>query len=214
MQVLQTHGALEEYVRLQERNAQVAAELEEINRRISDLRRFEEGKSELKIEQERVLQAARSDFDERRVARDRAIALFNANSEALYESPGSLIIDIGPNGFRFDVKIERSTSQGIEQMKVFCYDLMLAVLWAKRRHAPRFLIHDSTIFDGVDERQVARAIELAARTAEAYGFQYICCLNSDAIPWGEFGTQFNLKERVRLELTDAREDGGLLGIRF
>lgn len=46
-------------------------------------------------------------------------------------------------------------------MKVFCYDMVIAELGMERNFFPDFLIHDSTIFDGVDERQVARALMLA-----------------------------------------------------
>lgn len=138
----------------------------------------------------------------------------HANSETLYEAPGRLIIDIGPTGYGFQVAIERSSSQGIEQMKVFCYDLMLAQIWSAKATNPGFLVHDSTIFDGVDERQIARALELAAKEAGRHQFQYICCLNSDAIPWKELEDGFDLRPYQRIELTDAYEDGGLLGIRF
>jgi len=58
------------------------------------------------------------------------------------------------------------------------------------------------------------ALELAARTAEAYGFQYICCLNSDGIPAADFSKGFSLQPYVRIELTDEGEKGGLLGIRY
>jgi uncharacterized protein YydD (DUF2326 family) len=76
------------------------------------------------------------------------------------------------------------------------------------------LIHDSTIFDGVDERQEALALESVAKEARERGFQYICTLNSDTVPWHEFSGGFNLNSFVRLRLSDATEDGGLLGIRF
>ena len=55
-----------------------------------------------------------------------------------------------------------------------------------RPASPGFLIHDSTIFDGVDERQRAEALELAASESQAHGFQYICTLNSDDVPRNEF----------------------------
>ena len=99
-------------------------------------------------------------------------------------------------------------------MKVFCYDLMLAQIWSSKEFGPKFLIHDSTIFDGVDERQVANALQRAASEAKNSGFQYICCLNSDSIPWNDFENTFDLRKYVRVELTDSREDGGLLGLRF
>jgi uncharacterized protein YydD (DUF2326 family) len=66
----------------------------------------------------------------------------------------------------------------------------------------------------VDERQKAHALELAAQTATKYGFQYICCLNSDGVPTNDFTRGFSLETFIRLELTDEDEAGGLLGIRY
>jgi uncharacterized protein YydD (DUF2326 family) len=99
-------------------------------------------------------------------------------------------------------------------MKVFCYDLVFTELWAERPVHPGFLMHDSTLFADVDERQKAQALELAARESAAKGFQYICCLNSDTLPASDFSEHFNIEQFVRLRLTDVNEDGGLLGIRF
>jgi len=214
LSILRTHGALDEYTSLQQRHTQTVGEFEDVKQRLETLRKFEKGASALRIEREELLQEARSDYEERVALRQRAVSLFNANSEALYQVPGKLILDVGPNGFLFDVEIERSTSQGIEQMKVFCYDLMLAGLWAAKPVSPGFLVHDSTIFDGVDERQVAQALQLAAARSENGGFQYICCLNSDLVPRRDLDPNFAFDGFVRLRLTDATEDGGLLGIRF
>ena len=134
--------------------------------------------------------------------------------QALYSRPGELVVDVVDGGYKFNVEIERQDSQGVEQMKVFCYDLTIATLWAGRNAGPGFLIHDSTIFADVDERQKAHALELAARTAEANGFQYICCLNSDGVPATDFTKGFDLQPHVRIELTDEGQAGGLLGIRY
>lgn len=214
LDVLQTHGALQEYNKLQERSTELAAQLADIERRIKSLRDFEEGKSALAIDQEVLQQRARQDLEDRREITERAIAFFNGNSESLYEAPGNLIIDLQRTGYKFSVEIERSGSQGIDSMKVFCYDLMLAQLWSRRTPSPGFLIHDSTIFDGVDERQFAIALELAAKESKRIGFQYICTLNSDTVPQSDFTEDFDLGRYVRLRLTDATEDGCLLGIRF
>ena len=213
LEVLQTHGALEEYTRLQELYLESLANLNEINQRIEELRKVEEGKSALRIDKELLLQRARRDYEERHAQATRAIALFNSNSQALYNAPGTLVINVGTNGFQFSVDIERDSSEGIGKMKVFCYDLTLAQLWSERDPSPHILIHDSTIFDGVDERQVALALELAARESQRLGFHYICTLNSDMIPWSEFSSDFDFNSFVRLRLTDD-EDGNLLGIDF
>ncbi|MBF0164749.1 MAG: DUF2326 domain-containing protein, partial [Magnetococcales bacterium] len=70
------------------------------------------------------------------------------------------------------------------------------------------------IFDGVDERQRARALELAAQESEVHGFQYICTLNSDMTPENEFSPNFDLSPFIRLRLTDEDVKGSLLGVRF
>jgi uncharacterized protein YydD (DUF2326 family) len=214
MSILQAHGALEENALLQQQHTKLVAQLENIKNQIANLEKFEQGKSALRIDQESLLLSARADYDERRPSRDRAISLFNGNSEALYEAPGKLIIDVTPTGYKFQVEIERSDSQGFEQMKVFCYDMMLAQIWAQKEVQPGILIHDSTIFDGVDERQTANALQLVVKSTAEYGFQYICCLNSDVVPYRDLPAGFDIQQYVRRVLTDATDDGGLLGIRF
>lgn len=215
MTILQTHGALAEYSELQRLHSQDQAQLERVMQRMDLLRQVEQGKTTLRIEQEQLHLLTASDYEERRGVRERAIALFNRFSEELYHRPGRLIIDVGPKGgFRFGVEIERKDSHGVEQMKVFCYDLVLAELWEGHPVSPGFLMHDSSLFADVDERQKAQALELAARESKEKGFQYICCLNSDSLPIGDFSKEFNIDSYVRLRLTDASEDGGLLGKRF
>lgn len=213
LELLQTHGALEEHTRLQELYLEIRSSLNDINQRIDELRKVEEGKSSLRIEKELLKQRTRRDYEERHTQAERAIALFNANSQALYDAPGTLAINVGANGFQFNVEIERDRSEGIGKMKIFCYDLMLAQLWAQREPSPIILIHDSTIFDGVDERQVALALELAARESERLGFKYVCTLNSDMIPSTEFSPGFDFSSFVRLRLTDD-DEGNLLGVSF
>ena len=69
-------------------------------------------------------------------------------------------------------------------------------------------------FDPVDERPVARTLELAARESEKWRFQYICTLNTDKVPVAEFRDGFSLDPYTRLRLTDKDASGSLLGIRF
>ena len=131
----------------------------------------------------------------------------------MYSAPGTLSINMTETGFKFDVKIERSGSQGISNMEIFCYDLMIAKLWSKKAPSPIFLIHDSMIFDGVDERQKALALKLAKSESEKENFQYICNMNSDSMPKKEL-EGFDIESSTTETFTDDKPDGGLLGIRF
>jgi len=214
LEVLKTHGALEEYVLLEKQFADTVGKLNAVTNQIENIKSFEKSESELKVAQELLYQRARLEYDERYSMGERAISIFNSYSEFLYNVPGTLVIDIDNTGFKFDVEIERSGSSGIDNMKIFCYDLMLARIWAEHDPSPRLLIHDSTIFDGVDERQRALALELAFQESKKFGFQYICTLNSDYIPWKEFSPDFDFKKYIKLTLTDEKIDGCLLGIRY
>lgn len=213
LNILKTHRALEEYTRLQEKLVALRTQAQDIKHVIENLQKLKQGEGEIRLQSAQLEQSGRRDYEEREQIRDRAINLFNENSQFLYEAPGKLLIDYREAGFKFDVEIERADSDGIAQMKVFCFDLMLAQIWAAKNPSPKFLFHDSRLFDGVDERQRAKALILAEREARTRGFQYICTLNSDNLPTGQLAG-FNLDSFVRLRLTDHDPSGCLLGVRF
>lgn len=214
MRVLQSHGALEEYSELQQLNLGYRSTLNAVEHQIEQLNMIETETSQITIEREQLHLDARIDLEERSTLRQ-AREIFGSNSEALYETPGRLVVNVDrESGFKFDVDIPRASSVGISRMKVFCYDLMRAELWSRRDVSPGFLVHDSNIFDGVDERQIALALELAERKSRECGFQYIVCMNSDAIPYERFSDEFAFDEFVRMRLTDSEPSGKLLGIEF
>jgi len=214
LEILNTHGAFEEYVRLQEMHTATKHQLESIKSKISEIRDNSAQKKAVKTARIELTKKAEIDYEEKRNAWEKAVRFFNENSQALYKSPGKLIIDISEKGYKFDVDIERSDSEGIGKMKLFCFDLMLARLWSGEYKGLDFLVHDSVIYDGVDARQRALALELAAKISSDNGFQYICTLNSDMIPTSDFSEGFNLDSFIRLRLSDADPSGSLLGIRY
>lgn len=216
MGILDAHGALEEYTQMQGRYASARQFYEEAKRQLEAAEYIEDSKSRLKIDNQELLIKSRRDYSERLDAREKAISLFKEATEFLYPEAGTLTIDLKETGYVFGVDIKSSKSQGVGYMKVFCYDMILLELGVNKERFPDFWVHDSTIFDGVDERQIARALMLAQNKSEDIGFQYICMLNSDQIPEGEFDDDFKkaFQDSVVLRLDDETEEGGLLGIRF
>ena len=215
MEVLKSGGALEHYTRLREELGRAEAEVEMLRQRLTVAERLDSTRTELEMERTRLVKALRNDIHERdRIVRD-AILTFEDLSQSLYERAGSLTISDTPNGPHFEVHIAGERSRGITNMQIFCFDLMLTETGARRGRGPGFLIHDSHLFDGVDERQVAKALQLGAARAAAGGFQYIVTLNSDAVPQDGFTDGFDLRDYcVATRLTDATETGGLFGFRF
>ncbi|MBU2533463.1 MAG: DUF2326 domain-containing protein, partial [Alphaproteobacteria bacterium] len=214
LSILASRGALEELTALQERHSVTKEELEAIKTRIQQLRQMSAKRDEIKVATVELRKSTEVDYEERRAIWSNALRLFSENSEALYKVPGRLMIDIADTGYQFGVEIPGSPSEGIGKMKIFCYDLILITLLRQRGLGLDFLIHDSTIFDGVDPRQRAHALERAADLSERYGFQYICALNSDMVPTSDFSSGFDYGKHVRLRLTDTDASGSLLGMRF
>lgn len=68
-------------------------------------------------------------------------------------------------------------------------------------------IHDSHLFDGMDSRKIANALEIWAEQSKKHGFQYIVTVNSDAVPVGEFSKDFDYTRYTS-------ETGGLFGVRI
>lgn len=214
MEVLRTHGALEEFVALQNRIAGLQEESAQATAALEQLQTVEEGEDRVNADEQALRERARQDLEERRPEWEAAIAQFAENTGALYSEPGALVIDIGNAGFEFDYDIDGKGSRGVTNVVIFSYDLMLSQRWSGLEKSPGFLLHDSEIFDGVDERQIAGALMLAAAQAAEHGFQYICSLNSDDLPSPEFLTDLDLAETRRLQLTDETEEGRLLGVAF
>lgn len=214
MSLLQTHGALQHFSQLQGELNRHAAEVEALRQRYAAAEQLEGTKTELEIERHRLLLRLRQDFREQKQLLDDAILAFEETSNQLYESAGSLRVLDTDNGPVYQFNIQGSRSKGIRNMQIFCFDMMLMRLCSKRKTGPGFLVHDSHLFDGVDGRQVAKALEVGAKTAEKLGFQYIVAMNSDDA-FKETSQNFDLNPHIlSTRLTDATEDGGLFGIRF
>jgi uncharacterized protein YydD (DUF2326 family) len=215
MSVLSSGGALEHYTNLREEAGRAEAEVEGLRQRLETAERIESTKAELDIERANLTKALRDDLHERDAILREAILAFEALSESLYEKAGSLTIAETGSGPQFDVHIDGQRSKGITNMQIFCFDLMLTEISLKQGRGPGFLLHDSHLFDGVDERQVAKALQLGAERAEATGFQYIVTMNSDALPREGFRPGFDIRDHVLdTKLTDATDTGGLFGLRF
>ena len=215
MQILNSGGALEHYTALREELGRLEGDSETLRQRLGDAERLDNTKAELDIERTRLVTALRTDIRERNELVRSAILRFEELSQSLYERAGSLTIADTPNGLNLEVHIDAERSRGITSMQIFCFDLMLAEMCAERGRFPGFLVHDSHLFDGVDERQVAKALQLGAKRAERLGFQYIVTLNSDAIPNEGFSGGFDVRDyALETILTDATNTGGLFGMRF
>ena len=222
MHILKTHNAMDEYNQLQSRNTALKSKLNAINEHITNIKKIENGLNENKKQMLDLLQNAQQDLEERKVQRTLAMQNFAEIAEHLYadilqnEKIG-LSIDFNENGYKFNAFIGKDNSSGRTSMKVFDYDMTIMKINNQlNNNLPGFLIHDSDIYDPVDERQIARALYYADNLTSQMNTQYICAINSDRIAEEYFEETFKVKfykECVRLKLEDTN-DGGLFGFKF
>ena len=123
-------------------------------------------------------------------------------------------MDASPSTLKITPHIDSDDSRGIGNMVIFCFDLALAVIAHRHGHGPDFLVHDSHLFDGVDDRQLLAAFQLVREVAAEEGLQYIASLNSDDLEKIERRGFDASGSILSTRLTDAYEAGGLFGFRF
>jgi uncharacterized protein YydD (DUF2326 family) len=156
------------------------------------------------------------DHQQRKAALDKAILLIaDAISELYDDRAGRFVVEATENGPEFRISIEGDRGGGISNIEIFCLDLALLRLAHERFSGPGFLIHDSHLFDGVDARQIARALLLGSRATAADDLQYIVTMNSDIFDGLPLPDEIE-REKVVLKtrLSDETETGGLFGFRF
>ncbi|MGB9154234.1 MAG: ABC-three component system protein, partial [Alphaproteobacteria bacterium] len=217
MNILRSGGALEHFLLLQEESGRTESEVSTLKKKLELAEQIETTKATLGVERAQLTMALQNDLKERESATKRAVLIFEELSESLYmnERAGNLYISPSKNGVDLEIKIDGERSKGISNMQIFCFDMMLMQICHERGIGSGFLVHDSHLFDGVDERQIAKALQIGAERSKKLGFQYLVTMNSDAMPKEGFQEGFDLKEHILpVRLTDEDETGGLFGVRF
>lgn len=216
MQILSSAGALEHFQALQGELTKSQSLTESLKQRYLMAESLESGQIKQKVARATLADRLRRDHTEQDEVIKEAVLTYSGITTQLYEAAhaGQLTVSATENGPKFEAHISGEKSKGVNNMRIFCFDMMLMLLALKRGRSPGFLVHDSHLFDGVDERQVGKALALGALLAKEYGFQYLVTMNTDAIP-KELPIGFRIEDyALDVRLSDASEDGGLFGFRF
>jgi uncharacterized protein YydD (DUF2326 family) len=216
LRVLNEGGALEALTALQQALAREQAGLEALRHRFEAAQTLEASARQITAQRLELQQAVTTDLDEREQQTEEATLLFSQYAQRLYGEgrEAYLAIEAGRSSLQIRPHIHSDDSRGIGNMVIFCFDLTIAVLAHRHNRGPDFLIHDSHLFDGVDDRQLAAALKLAAEVADDEGLQYIATINSDTLDQAR-RRDFDPNPYLRQpRLTDALDTGGLFGFRF
>jgi len=221
MQYLGEHQALDIFVKLSNQNAELKAKRD-------SLKKYQELQSEYKVKEreyekrliehteltEHYLAEIKHDTS---VLRD----YFRSLAKIFYpDSVAGLTIESnsGENQLRFNInaKIESDTSDGINNVKIFCYDLTL--LFKGYNHNIDFIFHDSRLFYGIDPRQKADMFKTVYQKFSQENKQYIATVNQNQL--NEIKEYIKddvfkkiISQNTVLTLTDESDYSKLLGVK-
>lgn len=217
LQSLDGKGAFEDLIRLREKLGQLVGRAETLRNKLQHAAVLESNKIQLKAEAAALELQLQRNYETSEEAIKRATVLVDHGISTLYDDRiGNFIVEASRTGPRFRIDIQGGGNKGgIDMMKLFCFDTaLLRISHDRFGPGPRLLVHDSHLFDGVDSRQVARALTYGNATTNEIGGQYIVALNSDEFEKANAASKMPLNEFVnKVRLADD-ETGGLFGFRF
>lgn len=150
---------------------------------------------------------------------DEKLSSFRALAKRFYpKAPAGITLrnNEGDNQIRFDldVRIQNDASDGINEVRLFCFDMTLLL---GNSHRIGFIVHDSRLFSDIDPRQRAILFKTAHEKTKGHGLQYIATMNEDQI--AGMADQFSpdemdviINNNVRVRLKDDSPESKLLGI--
>lgn len=118
--------------------------------------------------------------------------------------------------YTIEAKIESDNSDGINNVKIFCYDMTM--LHKGYGHNVKFSFHDSRLFDGIDERHKAEIFKVVSELFSSTEYQYIATINQNQLNevksiLTEQQYQQIIEQNTILTLTDESDSEKLLGVK-
>lgn len=221
MQYLGEHQALDLFASLSKKNEKLKTERD-------SLLKYQELLSEYKIKERQIEKDIinLNEFTEQYlISIESEVAeirdYFRSLAKTFYpDAIAGLTID--PNNgdnqlcFKIDAKIESDASDGINNVKIFCYDL--TILFKGYNHNIDFIFHDSRLFAETDERQKTDMFNTMYQKFANENKQYIATVNQnqlDEIKKHMTDDMFEIiiHKNTVLTLTDDSDNGKLLGIK-
>jgi len=220
IQTLGEARALDHYTALVAQIADLQVQADKLRDYQELSREYTDREAQLQLRLSEEVIATNVYLDETKVERERHLSVFNDYVAKFYPNRIAGISvqnNVGENKIRFDISVhvEGDSSDGINEVRIFCYDLALMTL--RLGHKIGFLFHDSRLFANMDIRQRATLFKLAHQVTSTLDTQYIATINPDFISSME--REFTPEEfkraigdNVVLELKDDSPAGKLLGL--
>ncbi len=217
---LSNTGALEEYNSLSEHIHSLEAERDQLEKFEVILHEFKKDQSAYELENAKIKDKSIRYLDREKAKLESIETKFRDLVKKFYDnSGGSLKIketDDAQYLFNIDVSIPRDGSQGVGEVKLFCYDVLLYQL---NQNLLNFLAHDGVLFSEMDTRQASKIFKILLELEEDdENFQYFLNIGEQTLTTVldtlNDGQKKKIKESVILELYDKDPKEWLFGEEF
>lgn len=180
---LNTHGALEEYSALNQQLTDYQLKFSHIQEYQNMLKAFQNKLHDIK--EQFISEDKRTDayLEETENSLKALRQKYYEMAKLFYprkRSGLSIENNTGENQLRFklDARIEDDSSDGVNEVKIFCFDMLLLM---QKVSNFEFIIHDSRLLANMDPRQRTTLYRVAYDKCKEYDLQYITTINEDAL---------------------------------
>ena len=222
---LNNSGALEERDSLKDRIKTLETEKNDLEKYENILSDFKRDKSDLDVKNAIVKQKSISYLEKNHEQHNEIEGIFRDLVKQFYDNKGgSLKIEEAPTAkylFNINSHIPKDGSQGIGEVKIFCYDVLLYLL---NKDLLNFLAHDGCIFSEMDGRQKTTIFKVILELIKDDNFQYFLNIGENTLnEILDDNNQINIltkeekeiiKQSIRLELSDKEPKDWLFGESF
>jgi len=221
LRYLKSHGALNEYDALSKKINELSRSLQKLEEYQGLMKQYKKKTTDIKgsLSEQNIL--TNEYLNGIADLQEKIITTFRDLSKEFYDKPGGIKIENneGENLLRYKIsaKIQDDSSDGVNEVKIFCYDMTMLML--QLNHNMKFLFHDSRLFSNMDPRQRYTLFKLVYSIVNQRDLQYIASINEDTIDSfkdlmleGEYNSI--IEDNIILTLTDDSAESKLLGIQI
>jgi uncharacterized protein YydD (DUF2326 family) len=222
---LDSKGALEEYNSINERIRTLESEVQELEKFKKILDDFKTKEIDLELKNAKVKLDSIKYLNESKEYLESVENKFRDLVKRFYKNHGGALQVIRSVDakylFNIDAHVPRDGSQGVNEVKIFCYDLLLYQL---NSSLLGFIAHDGCIFSEMDPRQKSMMFKVVLENIRDSDLQYFVNIgqssldeildNGSKIGILDDSEKQKIRESVILELYDIDPSNWLFGISF
>jgi uncharacterized protein YydD (DUF2326 family) len=222
---LNNSGALEERDSIKDRIKTLENQKNDLEKYENILSDFKKDKSNLDVRNAVLKQESIVYLDKNQKEHNEIEKIFRDLVKQFYDNQGgSFKIEEAPSAkylFNINSHIPKEGSQGVGEVKIFCYDVLLYLL---NKNLLNFLAHDGCIFSEMDPRQKTTIFKVILELVKDENFQYFLNIGENTLnEILDDNNQINIlteeeketiRKSIRLTLSDKEEKNWLFGESF